>query len=144
MPSMLNTADGCQWPHICCRPWWPRGSSHPDHPGPNKILSSTGKKEKIFSSFRKSEGILGLMAEEQQMPINDRKLRKKYMGVCILIRMMRTIRITFQIRVTRQFLREIGKKMSCSSFLSESPGRTNMATEVWFPLPSMDLLGAMC
>ena len=85
---------------------------------------------------RKFTSILGTMVVEKQMSMKDRKLRKKYMGVCswgseLMARMMSR----FPVMVTRYMMRKRIKSGFWSSGREESPRSMNSETLlVWLSL----------
>ena len=89
---------------------------------------------------RKFTSILGTMVVVKQMSVKDRKLKKKYMGVCSwgserMARMMST----FPVMVTRYMMKKRMKSGFWSSGREESPRRMNSETLlVWLSL-SIDL-----
>ena len=89
---------------------------------------------------RKLTSILGTMVVVKQMSVKDRKLKKKYMGVCSwgsewMARMMSR----FPVMVTRYMMRKRMKSGFWSSGREESPRRMNSETLlVWLSL-SIDL-----
>ena len=89
---------------------------------------------------RKFTSILGTMVVVKQMSVKDRKLKKKYIGVCSwgseqMARMMSR----FPVMVTRYMMRKRMKSGFWSSGREESPRRMNSETLlVWLSL-SIDL-----
>ena len=85
---------------------------------------------------RKFTSILGTMVVVKQMSVKDRKLKKKYIGVCSwgseqMARMMSR----FPVMVTRYMMRKRMKSGFWSSGREESPRRMNSETLlVWLSL----------